>query len=162
MTAYLVSQGMRMDVIGLLRGISCMIGLLGTVAFKKSAELMTLRSTGLWAIISQFGCLSLSYISLFIPQDKFLSLTFLIVGVCLSRIGLWVFDITVSQLMQETVKEEARGIVGGIQNSLNAFFGLLAFVLGLFFPDPSEFHVYVSSGYFAVGIAMVLWIFRVR
>lgn len=161
MTAYLVSRGMRMDFIGILRGISCAIGLSGTVAFQISAKAMSLRSTGLWAIILQFGCLSLSYFSLYLPEDSNTSLAFLIVGVCLSRIGLWVFDITVSQLMQESINEEIRGLVGGIQNSMNAFFGLLAFGLGLFFPDPSEFHVYVLSGYSAVGLAMLLWIFGV-
>eukprot|EP00816_Leptocylindrus_hargravesii_P011921 CAMPEP_0196823978 /NCGR_PEP_ID=MMETSP1362-20130617/89905_1 /TAXON_ID=163516 /ORGANISM="Leptocylindrus danicus, Strain CCMP1856" /LENGTH=420 /DNA_ID=CAMNT_0042204063 /DNA_START=211 /DNA_END=1470 /DNA_ORIENTATION=- len=48
MTAYLVFRGVRMDVIGTLRGISCAIGLLGTVAFHFSAARISLEATGLW------------------------------------------------------------------------------------------------------------------
>lgn len=49
------------------------------------------------------------------------------------------------------------GIVGGQQQSLNAFFNLLSYALGIVFPDPSQFHVYVAAGYGSVGIAMVLY-----
>ena len=81
----------------------------------------------------------------------------LIGGVCASRIGLWVFDITMKQFFQECVEEEFRGIVGGLQNSLNAFFGLITFVLGIVFPDPTEFHILVASGYVSVGIALLFY-----
>lgn len=160
MTAYLVFRGVRMDVIGTLRGISCAIGLLGTVAFHFSAARMSLEATGLWAIVFQFTCLSLSYYSLYVT-DNYWSLFMLISGVCASRIGLWVFDISISQLMQEKVAEEVRGVVGGVQNSMNAMFGLLAYGLGMFFPDPREFHIYVVMGFIAVGLAMLLWFFGV-
>uniref|UniRef100_A0A7S2K5D9 Solute carrier family 40 member n=1 Tax=Leptocylindrus danicus TaxID=163516 RepID=A0A7S2K5D9_9STRA len=160
MTAYLVFRGVRMDVIGTLRGISCAIGLLGTVAFHFSAARISLEATGLWAIILQFICLSVSYYSLFVT-DNYWSLFMLISGVCASRIGLWVFDISISQLMQEMVAEEVRGVVGGVQNSLNAMLGLLAYALGMLFPDPKEFHIYVVTGFSAVGVAMLLWFFGV-
>ena len=57
--------------------------------------------------------------------------------------------------MQEHIPEEVRGLVGGVQQSLNAFFGLLSFGLGLIFPDPRDFYVYVSVGYAAVGLALI-------
>lgn len=84
----------------------------------------------------------------------------LIGGVCASRIGLWVFDITMKQLFQECVDEEFRGVVGGLQNSLQAFFGLITFVLGILFPDPSDFCILVASGYASVGIALLLYCFE--
>jgi len=77
--------------------------------------------------------------------------------VCASRIGLWVFDISVTQLMQEFIPDGVRGIVGGTQQAFNAFFMLLTFALGLVFPDPREFHIYVAAGYTAVGLAAVLY-----
>lgn len=158
MTAYLVTRGMSISLIGVLRAIACITGLMGTCAFRLSASRISLVGTGLWAIIYQFSWLSLSYISLFLEDDS-QSLVLLILGVCLSRTGLYVFDISVSQIMQENVPESLRGVVGGVQNSLNAFFGLLAFALGIIFPDPSEFYIYVLSGYSAVGVAMLLWYF---
>lgn len=59
--------------------------------------------------------------------------------------------------MQEFIPEEVRGLVGGVQTSLNAFFQLLSFALGLIFPDPKDFYVYVSVGYAAVGLALVFF-----
>lgn len=90
-----------------------------------------------------------------------LSMALLIFGVCMSRIGLWVFDISVTQLMQELIPDGVRGVVGGTQQSLNAFFSLLTFALCLVFPDPKEFHIYVAAGYSAVGLAAILYAFGV-
>lgn len=81
----------------------------------------------------------------------------LIGGVCASRVGLWVFDITMKQFFQECVDEEYRGIVGGLQNSLQAFFGLMVYVLGIIFPNPSDFYILVATGYVSVGIALFLY-----
>ena len=81
----------------------------------------------------------------------------LIVGVCASRIGLWVFDITVTQLMQLRVPEKMRGVVGGMQASLNAFFGLLAYGIGILYPDPSQFFILVGVGYATVGMAAIMY-----
>ena len=50
-----------------------------------------------------------------------------------------------------------RGVVGGVQQSLNVFFNLLAYGIGIVVPDPSRFFVYVAAGYAGVGIAMVLY-----
>ena len=51
-----------------------------------------------------------------------------------------------------------RGQVGGTQQSLNALFQLLSFALGLVFPDPKEFHIYVSAGYCAVSLKQIVLI----
>ncbi len=45
---------------------------------------------------------------------------FLIVGVFLAgviaaRFGLWITDLTITQILQEHVEEEHRGIVNGVQ-----------------------------------------------
>lgn len=119
---------------------------------------MTLEFTGLWSIIYEFACLSLSYGSLFVDDDH-TSLSLLIAGVCLSRVGLWVFDITVTQMMQESTPDGVRGVVGGYQQSLNAFFNLFSYALGVVIPDPSHFYIYVAAGYASVGFAMLLYSF---
>merc|ERR1719215_638714 len=107
------------------------MGLFGTFLFKHLSLMgMSLESSGFWAVTFQFTCLSLSYFSLYI-SDSLQSLIGLIVGVCMSRVGLWIFDISINQLMQLSVNEDVRGIVGGTQNALTAFMGLTAFALGL-------------------------------
>ena len=147
-----------METIGIWRGISSAIGLLGTCVFHWSVQRMTLEFTGLWSIIYEFACLSLSYGSLFVGDDH-MSLALLIAGVCLSRVGLWVFDITVTQMMQESTPDGVRGVVGGFQNSLNAFFNLISYALGVVVPDPAHFYLYVAAGYASVGLAMLLYSF---
>lgn len=153
MTAYLVWRGMRLDSIGFWRGISSAAGLAGTFVFHFLSRRISLISTGMLSVSFQFLCLTISFASLFI-HDNPISLAMLIVGVCASRVGLWVFDITVTQLMQLHVQEAVRGSVGGTQVSLNNFFAMLAYVLGIFIPDPVHFHIYVSVGYTSVGVAL--------
>ena len=140
---------MRLETVGVWRGISAAVGLSGTFVYHFSVRRTTLVNTGMWSVAYQFACITISFASLFV-EDFNVSIVMLIAGVCLSRVGLWVFDITVTQLMQEFIPPGIRGVVGGTQQSLNALFQLLSFALGLVFPDPREFHIYVSAGYGAV------------
>lgn len=151
---------MRLDEIGFWRGVSCVIGLLGTIAYHKSLSTMSLEATGEWSIIAQFTCLLLCYFSLFVTSNG-TSLAMLIGGTCLSRVGLWVFDMTVTQMMQLGVPEAVRGVVGGVQESLYSGFGLFTFLLGIVFPDPRDFHYFVEMGCLSVGSAMILFTFGV-
>jgi solute carrier family 40 (iron-regulated transporter), member 1 len=134
MTSYLVWVGVPLTVIGIFRSISSIIGILGTVAFH-------LAKTGMWSITLQFSCLSLSIMS-FLFQNHMVFQTFLLVfGVCASRIGLWTFDLTITQYMQQLIPSHIRGEMGGVQNSLEGFFELLTFVIGLCFPNASQFGI---------------------
>jgi iron-regulated transporter 1 len=160
MTAYLVWLGVSYNTIGTLRGISSVIGLLGTMAFAISVRTSGLAFTGLWSIIFQFGWLGLCYLSIYI-KTLYLALWLLVIGVCCSRIGLWAFDLTITQYMQQEIPENIRGVIGGVQKSLNGFFDLTTFALGLIFSDPKDFHILVSFGYCSVGCAMVLYFFGV-
>jgi iron-regulated transporter 1 len=158
MTAYLIWRGMRLDSIGFWRGISSAAGLAGTFVYHFMSKRMSMIDTGMWSLLLQFLCLSLSYASLFMNDfSTGVSLAMLIAGVCASRVGLWVFDISVTQLMQLHIPEDVRGLVGGVQQSMNAFFGMLSFALGIMIPNPEEFHYYVSVGYASVGLAILCY-----
>jgi solute carrier family 40 (iron-regulated transporter), member 1 len=103
MTAYLVWRGMRLDSIGVWRGVSAAVGLAGTVVYSFLSTRMGLVDTGMLSVTFQFVCLSLSFVSLFI-EDFNVSSAMLIAGVCASRVGLWVFDISVTQVSFGTRK----------------------------------------------------------
>ena len=62
-----------------------------------------------------------------------------------------------TQLFQEFVEEEYRGIVGGLQQSLESFFGLIVFVLGIIFPNPNDFYILAGCGYAGVGFALLCY-----
>jgi Ferroportin1 (FPN1) len=160
MTAYLVWKGMPFETVGIWRGISSALGLSGTVAYHASVRKTTLVNTGMWSIVLEFICLSLCFASFLVP-DYTISVAMLIAGVCFSRVGLWVFDITIAQLMQEFIPENVRGVVGGTQQSINAFFQLGSFALGLIFPDPRDFWIYALAGYIAIALAMLFYFFGV-
>jgi solute carrier family 40 (iron-regulated transporter), member 1 len=85
MTAYLVSCGMPMDRIGILRGISSAMGLMGTITYDLSIRRFSLLFTGLWSIFFEFLCLTLTFASIFFGGR--LSLALMIGGVLPSRIG---------------------------------------------------------------------------
>lgn len=97
MTAYLVWRGMAMEQIGIWRGVSAALGLGGTVVYKLLSTRMDLIVSGMLSVTFQFCCLTMCYFSLFV-DDLNTSSFLMIVGVCSSRIGLWVFDISVTQV----------------------------------------------------------------
>ena len=161
MTAYLVFRGMSYESIGMLRGISSTIGIIGTFAYRISSKQYNLAFIGASSITFQFLCLSLSFASMYIPNDR-VSLNLLIVGVIASRIGLYSFKLTITQLMQQMIPEDIRGIIGGVQKSLNGLFDLATYGLGLIFAKPEEFNFLVTTGFTSVGITLCLYIWGIR
>jgi iron-regulated transporter 1 len=158
MTAYLVSCNMSLSTIGIWHGVSSVIGLLGTVVFTQSQKYhMTLESTALWGIVWDFLCLSIALSSIFVVSKDDLSARLLIAGVLPSRIGLFVYDISVTQLFQKTVPTKFRGQVGGTQIFLNSFFGYLLFVLGMIYSDVQNFWILIVVGYVSIGVAMIFY-----
>ncbi|KAG7356664.1 ferroportin1 FPN1 [Nitzschia inconspicua] len=156
MTAYLVWRGMNMETIGTWRGVSSAAGLAGTFVYHLMAKTTDLVNIGMVSVVLQFLCLTSCYVSLYVDNDS-ISYALLIAGVCFSRIGLWVFDIAVTQLMQEHVPAPIRGLVGGVQQSLNAFFTLVAYSVGLFISDPKDFYIYASTAYAGVALAALFY-----
>jgi len=71
------------------------------------------------------------------------SVTILLIGIILARFGLWIADLSVTQILQENVTERKRGVVGGVQNSLNSSFNLLKFCLVLIMPDQHMFGILI-------------------
>ena len=72
------------------------------------------------------------------------------------RLGLWVIDLTVTQILQEKVAEEHRGIIGGVQNSMNSAMDTIKFILVIVLPENKTFgwlviasFVFVSFGAFS-------------
>ena len=117
----------------------------------------------MWSIAFEALSLGLAYCSVFVGDSvSSASLATLIIGVCASRIGLWVFDISITQLQQERTPDGLRVRVGAVQSTLNAFFTLASFSIGFLLPDPAEFHVYVASAFFCVTLATFVYACSMR
>lgn len=164
MTAALKWKGVPAYILGLARGVSAVVGISATLAYPSvHVKLQTVR-TGLWSSVIQWAFLSLCVASQWVPNWK-ISSALLMGGVAASRFGLWMFDLAVLQLMQESVPESERGTVGGVQNSVQSFFEMLSFVVGMLLPNPEDFDKLVFLSYGAVTMALLLYtiqVYRVR
>ena len=99
------------------------------------------------------------------PPASFSSMIFFMSGVILGRIGLWGFDLVITQLIQESVAETERGIFNGVQSSLNNLMDLLSFVFVLALPSPSQFGflVLISAVFVTTGYSLFfLYAYKVR
>ncbi|XP_008565257.1 PREDICTED: solute carrier family 40 member 1-like [Galeopterus variegatus] len=94
--------------------------------------------------------------------ESYVSTALLFSGVILARIGLWSFDLTVTQLLQENVPEAERGAVNGVQCSLNYFMDLIHFILVMLAPRPQQFGLLVFISMLFVTTGHALYFFYAR
>ncbi|KAJ8354410.1 hypothetical protein SKAU_G00219770 [Synaphobranchus kaupii] len=75
--------------------------------------------------------------------ESYVSIILLFLGVITARVGLWSFDLTVTQLLQENISESERGVVNGVQSSMNYLMDLLHFIMVISAPQPQHFGILV-------------------
>ncbi|PON53590.1 Ferroportin [Parasponia andersonii] len=159
MTAALEWEGIPAYVIGIARGVSAVIGIAATIVYPiLQSRLSTLR-TGLWSIWSQWICLLVCVASIW-ARHNILSAYMLMAGVALSRLGLWSFDLSVIQQMQDNVHESDRCVVGGVQNSLQSSMDLMGYVMGILIANPQDFWKLILISFGAVTLAALLYTFH--
>ena len=91
-------------------------------------------------------------------EEDYTSVGVMLAGIILARFGLWVADLSITQILQEEVEENQRGIIGGVQTSLESTLNLIKFLFVLLLPNPHTFGIlillsfsFVSSG--AISLA---------
>ncbi|KAL0450952.1 UNVERIFIED_CONTAM: Solute carrier family 40 member 2 [Sesamum latifolium] len=155
MTAALEWQGIPAYVIGIARGIGATVGIAATFLYPVlQSHISTLR-TGLWSIWSQWTCLLLCVGSIFV-KEKLTSAYMLMCGVASSRLGLWMFDLSVIQQMQDHVPESDRCVVGGVQNSLQSVLDLMTYIMGIVISNPQDFWKLTMLSFMLVTLAATL------
>lgn len=185
MTSFLAWQGMSEATISLFRAAGALSGLMATVVFPALQRCgVGLVGAGVLGVSWQLSCLVAGVAPVVIAQALAGSqadrpapsatapgfvdsghagtlplhlLYVLLLGLVLSRFGLWLFDLAVSQLQQELVPETELGAVSGVQASLQSAFEILSFVAGAVVSRPQWFHWLMTGSCGAVLAAAVLY-----
>merc|ERR1719450_1965933 len=206
---YCLLQGVPHAVLGILVGVSAVVGVAGSLAYPPIRKRVGLERTGLLGMFLLVSCSSLALVSIFLPgspmdlnvffksktnssmlvsppainqentnttesesdaESKVLlendvapwllancSVIVFLSGIILARFGLWVVDLTVNQLLQEKVEEEVRGVVNGVQESLNNSLDLAKCILVIMLPAEETFGLLIIASFTSVSLGWLLY-----
>merc|ERR1719315_539117 len=195
---YCLMQGVPHAALGVLVGISALVGVAGSLAYPYLRNRVGIERTGLLGMFLLVSCSSLAVVSAFLPGSP-MDLTFLVnngsasfleqnissvsnvemtserswtepefwlsyasvlvflTGIILARFGLWVVDLTINQLLQEKVAEDVRGVVNGVQDSLNNTLDLLKCVLVIILPAQETFALLIFASFISVNFGWLMY-----
>ena len=88
-----------------------------------------------------------------------MSIGVLLAGIISSRFGLWLSDVTITQVLQEKVQEEHRGIIGGVQDGMNSAMDTIKYILVIALPENETFGWLIISSICFVSLGAVSFIY---
>ncbi|EAU90164.2 hypothetical protein CC1G_05702 [Coprinopsis cinerea okayama7 len=130
------------------RGVCTIAGLIGTLLFPLVMQRIGLVRTGSWAIWSEFACLIPVVVSLYVGSSERVTkistppwnAAMLFGGMALSRIGLWMFDLSQVQILQESLESHPRRTrLTSIQFIMQDMFDLAKYAITIGLAKPSQF-----------------------
>eukprot|EP00088_Acartia_fossae_P000793 TRINITY_DN10310_c0_g1_i1.p1 TRINITY_DN10310_c0_g1~~TRINITY_DN10310_c0_g1_i1.p1 ORF type:complete len:602 (+),score=157.62 TRINITY_DN10310_c0_g1_i1:114-1919(+) len=77
----------------------------------------------------------------------FVSVGTMLAGIIIARFGLWIADLSITQILQENVQPRIRGVIGGVQNSLNSAMDLVKFIFVFILPHENTFGILILLSY---------------
>lgn len=156
MTSYLKIVGYSDWTLGLLRAVAGVAGIASTYILPYLSAKIGIIRAGVWALWFESAALVPVVLSFTAwgSQSPWGSVM-LFGGMSVSRIGLWVFDISETMLMQQMVDNAQIGSISGWQHSLCNVFELSQFVLTAIVPDPNDFIIPATVSLGAVVAASI-------
>jgi len=181
---YAIIQKVPEFILGILVAVSAVVGVLGSVAYPLLKKRLGLERTGLLGMFLLVSTSTLSVVSIFLPGSPFIShfipsvekgeelsqthhseqtdtnvahITVLMIGIIIARFGLWIVDLTITQILQERVEEERRGVINGVQDSLNNSMDLLKCILVILLPDAKDFGCLIILSYVSISSGWLLY-----
>ena len=137
----------------------------GSPSLLKSANWYSQNNTSVFSGNSKLNNNTLTTQAPLPKGFNYTSIVLVMVGIILSRAGIWLLDLSVTQLQQENIPEHERGIVGGVQYALNEFFDLSHFIITIFLPRPNEFGYLTLISFGAIttsAIIFQIFVYRFR
>lgn len=164
MTAYLKWLGIPESFLGLGRGAGAVFGLLGTSLFPIMLRCMSLRVAGVvtvWGFFITVAPAALNFLNpailLGADASNYSIGVAMLVSVAVSRVFLWSFDLSHSQIIQLEIGSDTRAQVAACQTATYQAFWIVLYALALFFSSPKQFGLltFVSVG--SVMFAAIVW-----
>jgi iron-regulated transporter 1 len=163
MVTYLKIMGYTDWSLGFLRAFAGTMGILSTYLFPYLSAKVGVIRAGVWAL--WFECAMLAPVVLSMTSQysgSMIGSFMLFGGMSLSRVGLWVFDIAETILLQQMVDPSQLGSISGWQHSLCNLFDLSQFILTAVVSDPYDFIIPSSISWIAVFCATLCYTYFVR
>jgi len=191
---YCLMQGVPHAALGVLVGISALVGVAGSLTYPVLRSRVGIERTGLIGMFLLVSCSSLAVVSAFLPGSpmdlallsgsiakqegnytvglemtserswtepefwrSYASVLLFLTGIILARFGLWVVDLTINQLLQEKVAEDVRGVVNGVQDSLNNTLDLLKCILVIILPAEQTFALLIFASFISVNFGWLMY-----
>jgi len=85
-------------------------------------------------------------------DNVYTSIIAMMAGIIAARFGLWVADLCVTQIIQENTAEHERGVINGIQASLNMILETLKYTLVVIVPRIPQFGYLVIASFIFIFI----------
>ncbi|XP_037089441.1 solute carrier family 40 member 1-like [Pollicipes pollicipes] len=156
---YGYSQGLTESTLSLLTAAGAVAGICGSLCFPKLRSVVGPTLAGVIGFSLAVLAQTLSLTSVFLPGTAFAplarsgaphthtSVITLFSGIILARCGLWISDLSVTQLLQERVPEWRRGTISGVQSALNMTMDTAKNLLVVFIPHAQDFGVLIILSY---------------
>ena len=158
MTAYLVWRGVSQATVGLNRGLGACFGMAGTFLFPHIQRWSGSNTRAGLVSIWVFFFSLLPCMLAFLVLGEVRTSDYALIGcMILSRVGLWAFDLAVTQIMQEWTETHQRGLINGMQTASYQMFFVVIQALGMVVHNPADFGVLVVYSIMSVGAAAVAY-----
>lgn len=181
MTAFLKWKGMKETELSIYRGLGALSGIAATFFFPFFHARFSVMAIGAVAVWSQFLCLAVGALPLLLQSishmlhsdneshnssneshnsttmSEMVSARVLVLGLVLSRCGLWCFDLTVNQIIQETTADGNLGSINGVQSSVQSLCQMLMYIAGVVVWQPERFAFLIFGSLCVVGSAALMF-----
>ncbi|KAF7516731.1 hypothetical protein G7054_g14039 [Neopestalotiopsis clavispora] len=163
MITYLISIGYTNLQVGMARTVSTMFELSATWIAPRIMKRVGPVRGGIWSLSWQMIWLAAAVSWLFSDfngggTSSIAAGSGLVVGVGLSRVGLWGYDLCAQAIVQNEVEADHRGTFSTVEAAFQNLFEMFSYVTTIVFSDPKQFQwpvvisviaVYMAGGMYA-------------
>lgn len=163
MTSYLKWKGMMEATLSVYRGCGALSGVLGARMYPWIHKKLGLGKSAYVGISIQFLSLLIAVApSLLVKLGvdfglAFFSIHVLVIGLVVSRFGLWLFDLSISQTIQTTVDPDILGSISGAQKFHENLFSVILYAMCASLSDPEYFVWLMMASLAVVGSSLGLF-----